>query len=551
MAPGAEAGAGPAVGPDSAQAPGGAEVRLKLDAADVREVFASLADAAGLSFVALPGLSGLVSLSLQGLTVEEALELVARSTGFGYVLVASTLVAGPREALVARFGPAAVRPEAPEPAPAAPARARPGDQVVIEALVVELFVSEMGRQSWLDLSQFVLSIEPGAGVVRVTPRQAIAQLQALEQRNLARLLARPRLTTVSGQTASIFIGDETPVVLSGGTDAADRLETISVGIKLEITPVVAEDGSITVDVKTEVSDQVGTVAAAGQQLPRIRSRSATTRVRVVDGQAIFIGGLTRQKETETRLGLPVLKEFPVLGQLFTSDSVEEERTDMNILLFPRIVPSPADGPLAGAQAPGQPAGAQVPGPPADAQVPRAPASTHVPGAPAEPSPFPEDLPGTARLRPPRLAPGVPKPGLRLSLSDAAEGALRLSMERAAAQGQGASTSVAAAPATVGGQEGRAWGIGLQWRWYWPAKPTGLWVGLGAEALWVEGPGGAPAGQAWALHVDGGGRIEMTPTPVFFEPYFRWVVSTSSTVADLRLRRWGQGLWAGVNIGVTF
>ncbi len=520
----------------SPQAAPTAEVRLKLEGADVREVFASLADAANLSFVALPGLSGPVSLALQGLTVEQALELVARATGFGYVLTASTLVAGPRDALEARFGAAAVRPELPAPGPGQPARQPPPDQVAIEALVVELFVSEIGRQSWLDLSRFVLSIEPGAGVVRVTPSQAMAQLQALEQRNLARLLARPRLTTVSGQTASIFIGDETPVVLGGGTDAAERLETISVGIKLEITPVVADDGSITVDVRTEVSDKVGTVRAAGQELPQIRSRSATTRVRVWDGQAIFIGGLTRQKEGETRVGLPVLKEFPVLGPIFTSEAVEEERTDMNILLFPRLIRTDDAATATSSQA-------------SDATgVKRA---AEVAGAPAEPFPLPEDLPGRAPLRPPRRPATVPRPGLRLSISDATQSAWQLSLERAAADGQGASTSLSALPATVDGQRGHAWGIGLQWRWYWPARPTALWVGLGADGLWVQRAAGSTVGQVWLLRLDGGARVALAPTPLFFEPYVRWVVLTSSSVGGLQLDRWRPGLWAGVNLGVSF
>lgn len=486
-------------------------VSLTLQDAEVREVLASLADAAGWNFVALPGLQGRVGVSLRGLSVEQAVDLVARIAGVGYVLQDRTLVVGPRDALESRFGAQNVRPARPGQPPGVP-------QVAIEAMVVELFFSESQAEP-LASSLVPIGLAAGSGVAQLTPSEALAQLQALERRGLARLLARPRLTAVSGQAATIFLGDQTPVVLQGVSENVtfQRLEQISVGIRLQVTPTVLEDGSIVVQVQTEVSNAVEFVRVQGNELPRVRTRSASTRVRVRDGEAIFIGGLTREAESENQSGVPILREFPVFGQLFTTQRVEQERTDLTILLFPTLVTQAAQA---------------------------AP-------APQQTDPLVQSLPGGMPLRPRRQLPSGPRSALRLTATDALSSAWQLSLERAVRPGRWAATTVTVVPSRVQGQDGHAVGLGLEWRWTWPAVAPHLWVGAGADNFWLQDPQAATTGQAWMARLDAGARVPIPDTPLFLEPYARWVPVLSSTDPTRQFVRWERGLWAGLNVGVSF
>lgn len=158
-------------------------------------------------------------------------------------------------------------------------------------------------------------------------------LKALEDEGKVRILASPKLATLSGQEATMFIGDRVPVVLAD-EEGRERLEFLESGINLRVLPRVADDGFITINVRPEASTFAFT---AGRTYPEIRTREAETTIRVQDGQPVLIGGLLQEQETETVTKVPILGHLPLIGKLFTSTTKEIEQSEMNIFLIPRIV----------------------------------------------------------------------------------------------------------------------------------------------------------------------------------------------------------------------
>ncbi len=163
------------------------------------------------------------------------------------------------------------------------------------------------------------------------PWELVLALRILEQRGEATVLANPKIATVSGQEASIFVGDRVPIVEQ--TEDGPRLvEYIQAGIDLSVTPRISQDGYITINVRPEVS----TFVTRGG-FPEIRTREAETTVRVKNGQPIMIGGLLQEEELERLRRIPILADLPVLGNLFQWRNIDHRKTEMNIFLIPRIV----------------------------------------------------------------------------------------------------------------------------------------------------------------------------------------------------------------------
>jgi Cu+-exporting ATPase len=120
-------------------------------------------------------------------------------------------------------------------------------------------------------------------------------LRALEDDGEIDIRANPRLATVNGRAASIFIGREEyySIVTGPLSYPYTKLELIQVGITLEVTPYVSEDDEITVAIKPEVSDVTGQGAS---DLPVVSKRSVDTKLRVKNGDTITVGGLTLQMD---------------------------------------------------------------------------------------------------------------------------------------------------------------------------------------------------------------------------------------------------------------
>ena len=169
-------------------------------------------------------------------------------------------------------------------------------------------------------------------------------LDALITDGNARLLSNASVTTTDGRPAEIFAGDTVPVQISslanpgtaGSVLQTVQLEYIDVGVKLNITPRVADDETITALVEPEVSRIVAWVGA-NDDLPQTTNRKASTLVRVKNGEKIFLGGLLLDEKRTTLKKVPILGSMPLVGFLFQHRKEETVRLDLVIEVTPHIV----------------------------------------------------------------------------------------------------------------------------------------------------------------------------------------------------------------------
>jgi len=170
------------------------------------------------------------------------------------------------------------------------------------------------------------------------------KVQALVQTGDATIRANPKISTINGHTANINITKEQYFLITneaspGGEQQGyygfyNRLEAITSGIQLMITPFVGENDEITVAVMPEVGDVVG---KGENGLPEISKRSVNTVVRVRDGETITIGGLTLKKEKINENRVPVLGSIPILSYLFKYSRKEVGEYELVIFITPHIL----------------------------------------------------------------------------------------------------------------------------------------------------------------------------------------------------------------------
>ena len=151
-------------------------------------------------------------------------------------------------------------------------------------------------------------------------------INALEQQGLARSLAEPNLVALSGDTASFLAGGEFPVPVPG-TLGQVSIDYKPYGVGLAFTPTVLRDGLINLVIKPEVSelDNSNPVQVAGISVPPLIVRQASTTVELRDGQSFMLGGLLQNISNNAQDQLPWLGDVPVLGALFRSRPISEER----------------------------------------------------------------------------------------------------------------------------------------------------------------------------------------------------------------------------------
>jgi pilus assembly protein CpaC len=165
-------------------------------------------------------------------------------------------------------------------------------------------------------------------------------INALEQRGLARSLAEPNLTALSGDTASFLAGGEYPIPVSG-TNNSISVEYKRYGVGLAFTPTVLRDGVINLKIEPEVSQfDVNNAIALGPGLPPVPAlivRRASTTLELRDGQSFVIGGLLQNINKANQEQLPWLGDVPILGALFASRSFQKDETDLAIIVTPHLV----------------------------------------------------------------------------------------------------------------------------------------------------------------------------------------------------------------------
>jgi general secretion pathway protein D len=179
-------------------------------------------------------------------------------------------------------------------------------------------------------------------------------LNALQSNGTAKALSAPSMVVLNNQEAQITVGTQIPIVTTsilgystgttGTTGTTNGLGTntgigsttyISTGTTLDIKPRVNPGGLVYMDVSQEVTTPGSTTSTNPN--PPISQRSLQTQIAVQSGQTVLLGGLISENDTNSQNGVPLLSDVPVLGKLFSSTTNHRDRTEIIVLITPRVV----------------------------------------------------------------------------------------------------------------------------------------------------------------------------------------------------------------------
>ena len=163
-------------------------------------------------------------------------------------------------------------------------------------------------------------------------------LKALQNSGNFQSLAEPNLIAYNGQEASFLAGGEFPVPVVQNASGAVTVQFKEFGIRLTFKPTIAGD-VIRLKVRPEVSalDFANGVSLGGFRIPALTTRRAETDVELRDGQSFAIAGLLDNISQDDQAAIPILSKIPILGNLFKSRAERAERTELMVLITPRLV----------------------------------------------------------------------------------------------------------------------------------------------------------------------------------------------------------------------
>lgn len=160
----------------------------------------------------------------------------------------------------------------------------------------------------------------------------VALYRMLQNKDVAQVLAQPRLVMKNGRSGSFLAGGEVPIT----TVTANTFGVIykPFGVKLDFVPTITLSDRIDLRVVPEVSE-----IAAGSVVgnPSFKVRRTVSRVEMKEGESLIIGGLIDQQITKELTKFPILGDVPILGALFRSTSFQNKESELMIIITPRIV----------------------------------------------------------------------------------------------------------------------------------------------------------------------------------------------------------------------
>ena len=167
-------------------------------------------------------------------------------------------------------------------------------------------------------------------------------IHALETNGRTQVLSAPSLVVMNNQNAQIQVGDNIPIsqttVNTGTSDTTlSSVEYLQTGVILNVVPRINPGGLVYMDIQQQVSDADDTVTVNGN--PRISTRSVSTQVAAQSGQTVLLGGLIKQDNSESVSAVPYLGRVPGLGWLFGNRSKSKDRTELLVLITPRVINS--------------------------------------------------------------------------------------------------------------------------------------------------------------------------------------------------------------------
>lgn len=167
-------------------------------------------------------------------------------------------------------------------------------------------------------------------------------LRALETNGRTQVLSAPSLVVMNNQKAQIQVGDNIPISqtsinTTNSETTLSSVEYVQTGVILNVVPRINPGGLVYMDIQQQVSDADSNSSSTAQANPRISTRSVSTQVAVQSGQTVLLGGLIKQDNSESTSSVPGLSSIPGLRWLFGTTSKSHDRTELIVLITPKVV----------------------------------------------------------------------------------------------------------------------------------------------------------------------------------------------------------------------
>jgi len=250
---------------------------------------------------------------------------------------------------------------------------RPKAQVAIDVTIAEVTLNDQlnyGVQYYLanhinmfsggltNTGQALASTDSSSGFNVIVGKSALPHviLSALHQLTDVRILSNPSLVVVDNQEATLEVGDQVPVstgsatVLSTNNAVVNTIDYKNTGIILDVIPRVSPDNTVQLDISQEISnvvDSATTLSSNSSSIsnaptPTISERKVKSQITVASGQMVLLAGLVAETQSKTRDGIPILDQLPVVGGAFGNTGKQRQRTELIILIKPRIIRDSVD-----------------------------------------------------------------------------------------------------------------------------------------------------------------------------------------------------------------
>jgi general secretion pathway protein D len=242
---------------------------------------------------------------------------------------------------------------------------QPSKQTLIEVTIAEVTLSDQEQLGieWLikDLnlggmtgtlaSKLGVATSSGLTYTFDSAGQTRAVLNAFAGNSQVNIISSPRVMVKSGESASINVGTEVPIVTSQSTDPTtvragttgvlQQIQYRRTGVILHVKPTVHAGNRIDLEVNQEVSSAESN-STSNISSPVILNRSVETKLSLSDGGSVLLGGLISNSTTQGNSGVPILKDLPLIGSIFRSDKQTRNRTELIIVIVPYVINTDQD-----------------------------------------------------------------------------------------------------------------------------------------------------------------------------------------------------------------
>jgi general secretion pathway protein D len=183
---------------------------------------------------------------------------------------------------------------------------------------------------------------PGLAIAKTLGNAQFA-IQALRAVTDVKVISSPKILVLDRQQAKLEVGDLVPTItqsasstITSSSEIVNSVQYQQTGVILAVTPRINSGGLVTLDIDQEVSQVINTTTSSIDS-PTFQQRKVTSKVVVQDGDTISLAGLIQDSRTKGNSGIPLLQDIPYLGNLFTTHTDDDVRTEILVLITPHVV----------------------------------------------------------------------------------------------------------------------------------------------------------------------------------------------------------------------